>query len=94
MAARKTTTKKTVEKKVEEQQPQVQDLTTQKNKRIIPNVDTEMRKFPTLQQAHIVGTAKKGQMYEVVSTIGGVYGWFYKLSNGCYVVKEGNYKTI
>lgn len=65
-----------------------------KNKRIIMNKDTELRKFPTLQQAHVTGIAKKGSMHEVVQTIGGLYGWFYKLNNGCYVVKEGNYIEV
>lgn len=62
-----------------------------KKKILIPQQDTEMRKFPTLQQAHIVGKAVSGTAYEIEETIGGRYGWFYKLTNGRYVVKEGNY---
>lgn len=83
-------------KKIEEEAA-VKQKVQKKNscqKKIIIQKDIELRKFPTLQQAHVVGMAKKGSMHEVVQTIGGLHGWFYKLNNGCYVVKEGNYIEV
>lgn len=84
-------------KKVEEETVIMEQEVQKKNpnqKKIIMQKDTELRKFPTLQQAHVIGKAKKGSIHEVVQTIGGLYGWFYKLNNGCYVVKEGNYIEV
>lgn len=65
-----------------------------KMQRIILKKDTELRKFPTLQKEHIVGMGKAGTGYMVQHVIGGIYGWFYKLDNGNYVVKDGDYTII
>lgn len=66
----------------------------QKNQKLILKKDTDFRKFPTLQRDHIVGVGKKGTMYEIIQILGNSYGWFYKLNNGYYVIKEGDYTLV
>lgn len=63
-------------------------------KRIILKKDTELRKFPTLQKEHVVSIGRAGTGYGVQHTIGGIYGRFYKLDNGYYIVKNGDYTII
>lgn len=92
MAARKKKTEET--KKMENLEVTNVSKIQNKNKRIVLKKDTELRKYPTLQKEHIVAIAKAGTAYEIIDTIGGIYGWFYKLNNGSYVVKNGDYTII
>lgn len=71
---------------------QAEDL--KKTERVILKHDTPLRRFPTLQKEHIVMTGRAGTGYGIQHAIGGAYGWFYKLDNGYYIVKDGDYTII
>lgn len=92
MAPRK---KKTEEPKKEELGVvDVKETDTVKLQRIVLKHDTELRRFPTLQKEHVVMVGRAGTGYTIQHSIGGIYGWFYKLDNGYYIVKDGDYTII
>lgn len=66
-----------------------------KNPKIIAKSATVFRKFPTVESKHIVGQMPLGIAFEIVSEKeSSIYGSFYKLSNGYYITKNGNYTII
>ena len=66
-----------------------------KNPKIIAKSATAFRKFPTIETKHIVGQMPLGIAFEIVSEKeSSIYGSFYKLSNGYYITKKGNYTII
>lgn len=73
---------------------QVAELTEEKKEEpkkkdvLVIKKDTPLRRFPTLQQAHISGIAKAGTSFKVATKIGSPYGWFYKLANGRYILED------
>lgn len=71
------------------------EVQAEQKQRIVLKKDTEFRKFPTLQKEHVEGVGRAGTGYTIVDTIGGIYGWFYKLNNGKYIVKnDANYTIV
>lgn len=93
----------TKKKKVEEEAMQTENstemisteaATVQIPKRIVLGKDTELRKFPTLQKEHVVRIGKAGTGYTIQNTASSVYGRFYKLDNGNYIVKDGKHTII
>lgn len=74
-----------VEQAVKEQ---VAELTEEKKDVLVIKKDTPLRRFPTLQQAHISGIAKAGTSFKVATKIGSPYGQFYKLANGRYILED------
>lgn len=74
-----------VEQAVKEQ---VAELTEEKKDVLVIKKDTPLRRFPTLQQAHISGIAKAGTSFKVATKIGSSYGQFYKLANGRYILED------
>ena len=59
---------------------------------IIAKEAIPLRSNPSLEAKYIVGKMSIGVAYEIVKEVNSViYGNFYKLSNGFYVSKNGNY---
>lgn len=66
-----------------------------KNPKVIAKSATAFRKYPTLENKHIVGQMPLGIAFEIISEKeSSIYGSFYKLSNGYYITKNGNYTII
>lgn len=66
-----------------------------KNPKIIARSTTVFRKYPTLENKHIVKQMPLGIAFEIVSEKeSSIYGSFYKLSNGYYITKNGNYTIV
>lgn len=66
-----------------------------KNPKIIAKSATAFRKFPTTETKHIIGQMPLGIAFEIVSEKeSSIYGSFYKLSNGYYITKKGNYTIV
>lgn len=59
---------------------------------IIANTSVPFRKAMSLETKYITGHMSVGTAYEIVKECSSkIYGDFYKLNNGYYVVKNGNY---
>lgn len=66
-----------------------------KNPKVIAKSATAFRKYPTLENKHVVGQMPLGIAFDIVSEKeSSIYGSFYKLSNGYYITKKGNYTII
>ena len=63
-----------------------------KPRTIITKTRTLFRKIPSLESKYIVGNMVIGTSYEIKKEVNSkIYGSFYQLSNGYYIVKDGNY---
>ena len=91
--AKKSTTE-TIETKVEETVTPVEVATEQvtKPRTVIAKSPTAFRKTTSLEVKQIVGQMPMGVAYVIVKEVNSkIYGDFYKLENGYYITKNGDY---
>lgn len=83
------TTVETVEETVVTEEAKVEQP---KNRTIIANSPVPFRTITSLESKYVIGTMPVGVAYEIVKeTNSRIYGDFYKLNNGYYITKSGNY---
>ena len=70
----------------------VEEPVAAKPRTIIAKEPTPLRKTTSTEAKQVVGKMTVGVAYEIVKEVSSkIYGDFYKLSNGYYITKSGNY---
>ena len=77
---------------VEEAKVEAPTITEIKTRTIIANAPTAFRKTANLENKYVVSLMPTGIAYEIEKEVSNkIYGSFYKLKNGFYITKDGNY---
>lgn len=94
MAKSKTKVEETTVETVEETVATTKEIKVEqsKNRTIIANSPVPFRTITSLESKYVIGTMPVGVAYEIVKEANSrIYGDFYKLNNGYYITKSGNY---
>ena len=90
--AKKSTATEVKKEVIEETKVEAPAIAEVKTHTIIANAPTAFRKTANLENKYVVGLMPTGIAYEIEKEVSNkIYGSFYKLKNGFYITKDGNY---